>query len=225
MIFVHGRGAEPRAGFRIAGPFAAAGIPSLLIHYRNDEGQPGDDGVADFGTTEWEDLEGAVGSVLARGAADVVLVGSSMGAAVVAAFMERSPLADVVAGIVFDSPALKLGAMIDARAADTTLPLLPMPVPAALTATAKQIAAWRFGIDWDELDYLERIGRLDVPVLLFHGTSDDAVPVWISDAAADALGDRATYIRVRGAGHIRAWNVDRERYEAAVARFIAGLDG
>jgi pimeloyl-ACP methyl ester carboxylesterase len=148
-----------------------------------------------------------------------------MGGAIVASFLEKSPLADRVSGLVFDSPALKLGAMVDARAADTALPLLPFRVPAPLTAGAKLVASWRFGIDWDEIDYLERIGSIRVPVLLFHGSADGTVPVWISDVAAERLGDLATYVRVDGADHVRAWNVDRSRYEAAIDEFLARIAG
>lgn len=223
MIFVHGRGATPREGYRIVGRFAEAGIPSLLIHYRNDDGQPGDDRLADFGATEWEDLEAAVGFTLDRGADRVVLVGYSMGGAIALAFMERSPLADRVAGMILDAPALKLGAMVDARAADTNLPLLPIRVPPPLPATAKLLASWRFGVDWNDIDYLERIGRIEVPLLLFHGTEDDSVPVWLSDSAAAEYGGPVTYVRVDGAGHVRSWNVDPGGYESAVDRFIAGV--
>jgi alpha-beta hydrolase superfamily lysophospholipase len=222
VVFVHGRGAHVREGFRMLPVTAALGYPSILIGYRNDEGEPSTgDRLGTFGVEEWEDLEGAVRFALDRGAADVVLAGASMGGAIVVSFLEQSALADRVAGIVLDAPALELGAMVDARAGDTALlPGLPMKVPTALTATAKTISSWRFGVDWGAIDYLDRIGEIAVPVLLFHGTDDTTVPVALSDEAAETLGDRATYVRVDGAEHVRAWNADPVGYSHALAEFL-----
>ena len=48
------------------------------------------------------------------------------------------------------------------------------------------------------------------------------------NALATALGGSSTgdvtYIEVPGAGHVRAWNVDQPRYEAAVRAFVTRLD-
>ncbi len=226
MIFVHGRGAEPREAYRMLTPFLDAGVSSLLIHYRNDEGQPGDDQLADFGVTEWEDLDAAVRFAQQQGAADVILFGASMGGAIVVSFLENSQLADRVSGVVLDAPALELGAMVDSRAGDTNLPLLPIKVPMVLTATAKTFASWRFGVNWGAIDYVDRIEEaIGVPVLLFHGADDETVPVELSDDAAAALGDLVTYERFSGAGHVRSWNVDPERYEAALAAFLTRVVG
>ncbi|MBM3696742.1 MAG: alpha/beta hydrolase, partial [Actinobacteria bacterium] len=222
-VFVHGRGANPGEGLRALPAFSAAGFPALLITYRNDSGAPEVGGrLARFGATEWEDLEGAVRFVLARGADDVVLVGYSMGGAIVASFLLRSDLASEVEAAVLEAPALALGDMIDARAGDTTLPLIPVRVPIVLTAAAKQIASWRFGVNWGELDYVARAPEFTTPMLIIHGTADDTVPFAVSaEFASAASPGLVTLVPFDGAGHVRAWNVDRERYEAVLGQFLA----
>ncbi|MFH1329142.1 MAG: alpha/beta fold hydrolase [Actinomycetota bacterium] len=226
-VFVHGRGANPGEALRALPTFAAAGFPSLLITYRNDAGAPEVEGrLARFGATEWEDLQGAVRYALDHGAEDVVLVGYSMGGAIVVSFLLRSDLAAEVEATVLEAPALELGDMVDARAGDTSLPLVPAKVPIVLTAAAKQIASWRFGVDWGEVDYVARAGELATPLLVIHGTEDDTVPFAVSEEfAAAAAPGLVTLVRFDGAGHVRAWNVDPERYEAVLSGFLASVEG
>ena len=81
----------------------------------------------------------------------------------------------------------------------------------------------RFGIDWRALDYLDRVDEIGVPVLLFHGEEDRLIHQRLSDRFASARPDLVTYVRVADAGHVRAWNVDAERYKARVQDFLETL--
>lgn len=226
-VFVHGRGANPGEALRALPTFVAAGLPSLLITYRNDAGAPEVEGrLARFGATEWEDLHGAVRYALDHGAADVVLVGYSMGGAIVVSFLLHSDLASAAEAVVLEAPALELGDMIDARAGDTSLPLIPVKVPIVLTAAAKQIASWRFGVNWGEVDYVARAGEISTPLLLIHGTGDDTVPFAVSEEfAAAASPGLVVLVPFEGAGHVRAWNVDPDRYHAVLAGFLETVEG
>ncbi len=202
--------------------FTASGITSLLIEYRNDPGNAAtDDRLARFGATEWEDLDAAVAFAADRGAVRVILVGYSMGGAIVMSFLDRSDRAALVAGVVLDSPALELGAMVDARARETNLPLLPIRVPTTLTSVSKWIAGLRYGVNWGEVDYLDRrLDDLAVPVLVLHGTADGTVPIALSREMADRRPDVVRLVEFPGADHVRGWNVDRDRYQAEVAAFL-----
>ena len=154
------------------------------------------------------------------GAGGVVLAGFSMGGAVVTSFLLESPLASRVRGVVLDSPALDLGEVIDHGATDRDLPVLGTPVPPALTVAAKGIAGVRYDLDWAELDYLDRAGRLAAPMLVFQQSGDPTVPVTISEQLAAARSDLVTFERFAGDGHVQSWNTDRARYERAVRAFL-----
>src|SRR5207248_2095284 len=93
-IMVHGWGSSRRESLRLLPTIAGLGLPALVIALRNDPGAPCDpDGLCRLGGTEWRDLEAAAAHAVARGAEDLLLVGYSMGGAVVCAFLRRSPLA------------------------------------------------------------------------------------------------------------------------------------
>lgn len=214
VIFVHGRGASRGEALRMLPVVDRAGLPSLVITYRNDEGAPEDpSGYYWYGITEWQDLEAAARYALANGAADLVVVGYSMGGGIVANFLYQSPLADRVVGVILDSPMLDLGATLDLAAQNRNL-------PAFLTALVKTISGFRFGIDWEALDYLPRADEISVPILLFHGGADKTVPVSTSETLAESRPDLVTYLLFEDAPHVGAWNVDSATYEAAVSEFI-----
>ena len=103
-IFVHGRNSKRgtrRGALRMLPAVAELGITSLIINYRNDEGlPPNPDGYHRFGQTEWADLEGAAEYAVDSGAEKLILVGHSMGGAIVASFLYQSPVAESVVGVV-----------------------------------------------------------------------------------------------------------------------------
>jgi uncharacterized protein len=221
VILVHGYNAARTETLRTLATVARQGFPALAISYRNDPGAPRtSDGLRRWGATEWRDLEAATRYALDRGATSVVLAGFSMGGAVVTSFLLSSPLAARVRGVVLDAPALDLGEVIDHGSADTELPVVGTPVPPALTVVAKGIAGVRYDLDWGQLDYVDRAGRLAAPMLVFHQSGDPTVPVTISEALAAARSDLVTFERFGGDGHVQAWNVDRLRYERALRAFL-----
>lgn len=216
-IFVHGKGADQREALRMLPSVAGAGLASLVITYRNDEEAPrSGNGFYEYGKTEWRDLEAAAAYALDHGAGNLVLVGYSMGGGIVASFLYRSALADRVSGVILDAPMLDFNETVSWGARDR---FVPWPIK----DIGKRIAAWRFGIDWDALDYLESAPRLFVPILLFHGDDDPKVPVSTSDRLAEARPDLVTYHRTAGAGHVRSWNADPQAYQVAVREFLGSL--
>ncbi len=221
VIFVHGK-LPPRKSpiaYPILPTVAELGLPSLIITYRNDVGElPSPDGFHWYGLTEWEDLEGAVSYTQEQGAESVILVGYSMGGAVVTNFLYRSPLAAKVRGVILDAPMLDLGTAIDHVVRERGL-------PAFLTGIGKVLARVRFGVDWKALNYLSRVDELTAPILLFHGDDDSVVPVETSDALAQARPDIVSYHRVPDATHVRSWNLNPAKYEAAVREFLEGVMG
>jgi alpha-beta hydrolase superfamily lysophospholipase len=213
-IVVHGINATPQTGLRIAPALHRAGLPTLLITYREDLGAPpSPDGFHHMGLTEWRDLGAAARYALAHGARRLVLVGYSMGGALVTQFMERSPLAPKVTGLVLDAPVLDWQAVLSFNATEMDFPsFLSKPVEWAIGA--------RIDADWESLDAIRHPEDFQLPILLFHGTEDDVVPISTSDDFAAELPRWITYFRVPEAGHTEAWNVDPRLYERRLGSFL-----
>jgi hypothetical protein len=218
-VLTHGKGANRREALRLIPTLAEQGIHSLAITYRNDEGcPPAPGGLYSYGRDEWEEVEGAVRFALDRGARRVVLAGYSMGGAISLAFMGKSGLAGRVAALILDAPMIDLVRTVEHGARKSGVPVRMLPF-------SNRLAARRYGFDWRDFDYFETAKGLDVPVLLFHGDADPTVPVETSDALAFARPDIVRYVRIPGAGHVRAWNHDPESYRHAVSEFLRALLG
>lgn len=217
-IVVHGINATPQTGLRIVPTLRRAGLPTLLITYREDLGAPpSPDGFHHMGLTEWRDLGAAARYALAHGAERLVLVGYSMGGAIVTQFMQRSPLAPKVAGLVLDAPALDWQAILAFNATEMGFPsFLAKPVEWAIGA--------RIDADWESLDAIKHPEAFQLPILLFHGTDDDIVPISTSDVFAAELPRWVTYFRVPEAGHTEEWNVDPRLYERRLGAFLRRVE-
>jgi uncharacterized protein len=217
-IVVHGINATPQTGLRIVPALRRAGLPTLLITYREDLGAPeSPDGFHHMGLTEWRDLGAAARYALTHGAERLLLVGYSMGGAIVTQFMQRSPLAPKVAGLVLDAPVLDWQAVLSFNATEMGFPsFLSKPVEWAIGA--------RIDADWEGLDAVKHPDDFQLPILLFHGTEDDVVPISTSDEFAAELPQWITYFRVPEAGHTEEWNVDPRRYERRLGAFLRKTD-
>jgi pimeloyl-ACP methyl ester carboxylesterase len=213
-IVVHGINSTPQNGLRVAPALHRAGLPTLLITYREDLGAPpSPDGFHHMGLTEWRDLGAAARYAFAHGARRLVLVGYSMGGAIVAQFMQRSPLAPRVAGLVLDAPALDWQAILAFNATE-------MGYPSFASLPVEWAIGTRIDADWESLDAVRHPEAFQLPILLFHGTEDDVVPISSSDEFAAALPRQVTYFRVPRAGHTEEWNVDPALYERRLRRFL-----
>ena len=213
-IVVHGINATPQTGLRIVPALHHAGLPTLLITYREDLGAPASpDGFHHMGLTEWRDLGAAARYALAHGAQHLVLIGYSMGGAIVAQFMERSPLAPKVSGLVLDAPALDWQAILSFNATR-------MGFPSFLSKPVEWAIGTRIDADWENLDAIKHPEDFQLPILLFHGTEDEVVPISTSDEFAAELPRRVTYFRVPEAGHTEEWNVDPRLYERRLGSFL-----
>ena len=214
LIVVHGRGAGRTDALRLLSSAVDAELPTLVISYRNDPEAPG--GASRqyrYGVDEWRDLEAAVVYARDHGAQGVVIAGYSMGAAIALAFMRESPLAIEVRALVLDSPMLDLRSTVRSNLESAGLPAFFVPLP-------MWIAAARNDLDWDQTDYRQEAAALRVPVLLFHGTGDETVPVELSDGLAAARPDIVEYHRVPGAHHVGSWNLDPRAYESETHDFL-----
>jgi hypothetical protein len=216
-IVVHGVNSDRDDVMRIAPAVHAAGASTLLITYREDAGAPpSPDGLHHMGLTEWRDLQAAVSYALAHGAQRIVLAGYSMGGAIVSQFMERSPLAHSIAGLILDAPALDWKSILAFNAKE-------MGLPSFAALPVEWMVGARIDADWNSLDALRHTADFHLPILLFHGTEDKLVPISISNAFAGALPGWVTYYRVPHAAHVESWNVDPSSYDQHVRTFLNRL--
>ncbi len=213
-IVVHGHNDNRQNDLRIAPTLRHAGLTSLLISYRNDLGAPSSpDGLYHLGETEWVDLAAAIRYALAQGAHKIVLIGYSMGGALITQLMERSPLANRVNAIAFDAPVLDWRSVFEFNAEQMGLPgSLALPVEWTIDA--------RISPDWNSLDALDHTEDFHLPILLFHTAEDDLVPISTSEAFARALPHWVTYHRIPIGGHTEAWNVDPPLYDHRLENFL-----
>lgn len=216
-IVVHGINGTPQEGLHLAPALRRSGLPTMLITYRGDLGAPASpDGFHHMGLTEWRDLAAAARYSLAHGARHLILIGFSMGGAIVAQFMERSPLAPRVAGLVLDAPALDWRRVLEFNATEMGFPgFAALPLEWAIGA--------RIDADWDSLDALDHPEDFHLPILLFHGGEDKVVPIALSEDFAAELPHWVSFYRVPRAGHVESWNVDPPLYERRLTAFLSRL--
>ncbi len=214
-IFVHGRSSVREKAYRHLSVLHPAGIPTLVMTYRNDEGAPADPtGRYAFGLHEWRDLDAAVEYALGRGATRVILDGESMGGSIIGQFLKESRCVDRVIAIVLDSPALDMRAI-----ARFNLRAARLPLSRSIAAIGLRLTGQRFGIPVGHARTVDDIAAFDGPLFLAHGSGDDVVPVSISDEVAVSRYGATTYLRT-DARHIGSWHENPERYRTWLHGFL-----
>lgn len=217
-IVVHGLDGDREGDLALLPPLHRSGLPTLMITYREDKGAPASpDGLHHMGLTEWRDLQAAARYALTHGAQRLLLLGVSMGGAIVTQFMEDSSLASRVSGLVLDSPALSWKAILSFNAKQIGLPsFAALPVEWAIDVRIKP--------DWKAADALDHTASFHLPILLFHGTVDKLVPISTSRAFARELPQWVTFYEVPDAGHFESWNVGPDLYDRRLEAFVAHID-
>ena len=222
-VLVHGRGARRYETLRAIPALHGAGLTCLVPSYRNDGDAPkGPDGRYNLGLSEWRDIESAVELALARGAREIVLVGWSMGGAIVLQFLDRSPLSSVVSRAVLDGPVVDWGDVLRHHAA---LHRVPAPVGYLGSALmgqhwAKRLVGVSESVDVARTNWVKRADELSHRMLLIHSRDDEFVPVGPSEELASARPDLITFEPWSLARHCKEWNVDPRRWESVVSDFV-----
>ncbi|MFP5347232.1 MAG: alpha/beta hydrolase [Actinomycetes bacterium] len=222
-VLVHGRGATREECLRAIPLLHRLGVPVLVPSYRNDlEGPSTHGGRYHLGDTEWLDVEATVLHALGAGAADVVLMGWSMGGAIVLQHVSRSWTADRVRALVLDGPVVDWRAVLDHHA---KINRVPQPIGRLGLSmlghrTARRVVGVDGPVDLRRMDWVTRAAELSLPVLLIHSDDDEFVPSGPSRRLAEARPDLVTFVEFDEARHTKEWNVDCDRWEREVARFL-----
>ena len=225
-VLVHGRGARKEETLRAVPVLRRAGWTSLVAAYRNDrDAPPGPDGRYNLGLSEWRDIEAAMGYAVSHGARRIVLIGWSMGGAVVLQALDRSPLAERVVGVCLDSAVLDWGVVLRHHAH-----LHKVPGPLARMATdlmgsrgSRRLVGVHEPLDVARTDWVARADELTRPMLVMHSDGDDFVPIGPAVALAGRRPDLVRFERWQVARHCREWNDDPRRWERALGDFLSAV--
>ncbi|WP_231881687.1 alpha/beta hydrolase family protein [Deinococcus puniceus] len=225
IIVIHGHGGQRSQALRMLPALQRTGAGSLFVTFRNAFGAPRiGKGYHSLGDAEAEDVLAALDWAKANGYRRAVLYGFSMGGNVALSVLREKfqPFPIPVLGVMLDCPALDWRDVILWQGRRFGLP----PIMARQTALfVQRLVTRRSGQDFDAVDQLQAAPRFNVPILLFHGTRDRTIPIAQADALAAARPDIVEYHRVEGGKHIRVWNIDPEKYDAAVEGFVARVLG
>ncbi len=189
------------------------GHSALIVDHRGAGDSEGH--VISFGINERYDCLRWVDFVLREidPEADIILTGISMGAATVmmCASME---LPDNVIGILADCGYTSAEEIITKVMRDLHLP------PKLMYPMVKAGARFFGRFDPDSASPISSMAKSKVPVIFFHGDTDDFVPHTMSQRNFDTCISEKRLVIVKGAGHGLAFPVNRERYLTAMHEFF-----
>lgn len=223
VIQVHGWGATRQEGLRGVRTFHEQGYTCLLASYRNDGDAPNSaDRRYGLGGTEWHDIDAALRFAADNGATSIVLMGWSMGGAVVLQTITRSSSLDLLRGIILESPVID---WIDTLEYQARMLRLPDPI----TQGALRLIESTWGgpltgqaapIDLTSMNFVARAADLSLPTLILHSDDDGFVPSTASRALAEARSDIVTLVPFATALHTKLWNYDEERWSTSIAGWL-----
>jgi pimeloyl-ACP methyl ester carboxylesterase len=219
-IYVHGIAGAREDGYRHLTTLHQAGYSVLMIGYRNDPGAPETaDGLYGFGLTEWPDLEAAVATFSpGPDGPGLLIVAESMGAAILGQFLARSDLADRVAAIALDSPALSFAEVLQHLAEQDGYPL-----PGAMAWAAGLILPQLTDLPLTEAEVAPVFAAFPGPLFIAHGSGDRIVPLTTSEELAAARPSDSTQVLWTEADHLGSYAADPAAYSAALSGFLSGL--
>ncbi|MFK3833805.1 alpha/beta hydrolase family protein [Microbacterium sp. NPDC087868] len=224
VIQVHGRGTTRAECLRAVPVLHAAGLPNLMVSYRNDGEAPRSRGGAyALGAAEWRDVDAAIAYALRHGAERVILMGWSMGGAVSLQTAVNSGNRDRIAGLILESPVVDWRTVLryQAREAGLRAPLPALAMGALSLPVTARLSGAEDAIAFDRLDMVARAEELAAPTLILHSDDDGFVPADASHALRDARPDLVTMPVFSGARHTKIWNYDETGWTAAIRDWLA----
>jgi len=224
IVTAHGRGADRRDFLRHVAVFHQLGVPTLLFDYREHGISDGARRGMGMGLREAEDISAAVRFMKQTlGLERVVVVGGSLGASSAILAASRDPAID---GVVAESPFASLEAFLDHQLEQQMARrsvLRHLPRPHWLPRLTTQFTAWRQGIHDLEAprDVVAQIAPR--PLLLLHGTGDEALePIHSQELYGRAGAPKELWI-ADDAEHMRVFDRYPEEYRARIATFLISV--
>lgn len=222
-ILVHGRSAQREECLRALPVLHRQGFTSLVPMYRNDPGAPPSaDGRYSLGLSEWRDVDAAMRYALEHGARRLVLLGWSMGGAIVLQALNRSPVAGEVHRVVLDAPVIDWGSVL-AHQAD--LHFIPRPIDHLARSLmrsrlSRHLLRVAEPVDVAATNWVDRADEVTHRIFIIHSATDETVPFQPSqDLARRRPGLVHTFVWPRSR-HCQEWNTNPSLWEDLVASFL-----
>ena len=222
-ILVHGRGAPRDECLRAVPVLHDLGFTALIPSYRNDIGAPSSsDGRYSLGLSEWRDLEAALLYAVEAGAKEIVLLGWSMGGAIILQTLDRSWLSARVRAVVLDAPVIDWADVMRHHGAINKIPGPIGSLSRSLIGRrwARRLVGVHEPIDVALTNWEHRADELKHPTLVIHSLDVEFVPAGPSISLAAKRPDLVRFEPWREARHTKEWNVDPDRWDAVVRAFL-----
>ena len=143
----------------------------------------------------------------------IILCGISMGASTVL-MAAGKPLPKNVIGVLADCGYNSAKDIIKKV-------IRQMHLPADISYPFVKLGAKLYGhFDLEETSPEEALKHCKIPVIFFHGESDDFVPCEMSRANYEACASRKRLVTIPGAGHGLCYPVDPEKYLSELRDFF-----
>ena len=222
IIHIHGRKASYAETLRNFKQFSELGFSQLAISHETDPMPLGLGGTrSELGATEWKQLEVAVKHARSQGAEKIILFGWSLGGLFVNQFLAHSKETSAIVAAVFDSPLLDYRGTLQLQAGRTGVDRSIVDRTIRLITSSKIIRILGFkNVPIESLSALNSPLPIQIPSLLFHSSNDGYISM-NGVYRYQELNPKTKLVEIVGARHCRLFNEDTEKYQRAIADFVA----
>lgn len=213
-IVLHGYHSSPDAVISVGMHFSEKGYNVLIPSMRASNESDGE--YIGMGWLDKDDLKCWINLIIEQNEnAEIVLHGSSMGAATV--LMASGDVPSNVKAIIEDSGYTSVWDIFASEAkARFNLPTFPV------LNMFEIVANYRAKYDIKEASSLEQVKNSKTPILFIHGDSDDFVPEYMCEELYEVANCEKEKLIIHGAGHTESKYKEPETYYNKIFDFING---
>lgn len=215
-IVLHGYHSTPNSVLSIGMHFSEKGYNVLIPSMRASNESEGK--YIGMGWLDKDDLQCWINLVIEQNKdAEIVLHGSSMGAATVL-MASGDELPKNVKAIIEDSGYTSVWDIFASEAkARFNLPTFP------ILNIFKLVANVRAKYDIKEASALKQVKKSNIPILFIHGDSDDFVPEYMCEELYEAANGKKEKLIIHNAGHTESKYKEPETYYNKIFTFLENI--
>lgn len=218
MIIVHGIGSNYHEILNSAFNYLENGY-NVVVYNQRHTGLTGGDNYT-FGLYERFDLEAV--ATFARGlypAGKLGVHGFSMGAATSTMHTELNESRKTVDFYILDAPYHTMESAVELGIIAENIPFLPVSFAKWAGNVVLKV---KEGLEYDDIQPVNSVTNISVPVLLIHGTEDKVTPPESSQEIYNAIPHESKALwYIEGLGHCEASDLMEEEYFSGIYQFIS----